>query len=142
MTGTADHDIIDEVLRYWKANIFFKNYDIQGPADRVLIYLTLYVSQCLKELFRNKTKKDGVKALYTLSLSTFNIPGDAQFELGGFFSAPESRAEADEIRAYFTQLRQELGIRLVDLVYPDETSPASKWWMCFKSRKFLNIALK
>ena len=137
----VEHDIIDETLRYFKANIFFKNYSIDGPADRVLVYLTLYVSQCLGELKKNPAKKDGTKALFTLSLKNFNIPGDANFELGGFFSAPESRADADEIRAYFVQLRQELGNRLVDLVYSGEGESLSKWWMCFSKRKFLNMKL-
>ena len=45
-------DIIEEAIYYFKANIFFKNYEIKGDADRVLIYLTLYISECLKKLQR------------------------------------------------------------------------------------------
>ena len=69
-------DIVEEAIYFFKANIFFKNYEIkvwyrkstlvtqvhncipnsttvnflQGDADRVLIYLTLYISECLKKL--------------------------------------------------------------------------------------------
>lgn len=82
-------DIIDEAVYYFKANVFFKNYEIkvrnvwlwtmflvwhrysiwnllhnlfdilwiiwyfrvfQSEADRTLIYITLYITECLKKL--------------------------------------------------------------------------------------------
>lgn len=43
-------DIIDEALAYFKPNIFFREFEIKGSADRTLIYLTLYVSECLRKL--------------------------------------------------------------------------------------------
>lgn len=46
----------------------------------------------------------------------------------------------DLLRQYLTQIRQEVALRLVPLVYTDPTKP-SKWWMCFSKRKFLNKAL-
>ncbi|KPP69089.1 actin-related protein 2/3 complex subunit 3-like [Scleropages formosus] len=47
---TKDSDIIDEAIYYFKANVFFKNYEIKNEADRTLIYITLYISECLKKL--------------------------------------------------------------------------------------------
>jgi actin related protein 2/3 complex subunit 3 len=47
-----DIDIIDEALTYFKPNIFFREYDIKGAADRTLIYLFLYITECLKRLNR------------------------------------------------------------------------------------------
>lgn len=47
---------------------------------------------------------------------------------------------ADLLRQYFLQLRQEIGLRLVPLVYTDPAKP-SKWWMCFSKRKFLGKAV-
>ena len=43
-------DVIDEALAYFKANVFFRTYEIKSDADRVLIYLTLYIQDCLKKL--------------------------------------------------------------------------------------------
>lgn len=43
-------DIIDEAINTFRANTFFKNYDIKGGADRILIYLTLYIQECLLKL--------------------------------------------------------------------------------------------
>ena len=36
-------DIIDEAISQFRANVFFKNYEVRGPADKVLIYLTVYI---------------------------------------------------------------------------------------------------
>ena len=47
---SADPDVIDEALTYFKANVFFRTYEIRSEADRVLIYLTLYITDCLKKL--------------------------------------------------------------------------------------------
>ena len=47
---SAGEDIIDEALFYFKPNIFFREYEIKGAADRTLIYLTFYISECLRKL--------------------------------------------------------------------------------------------
>lgn len=41
------YDVLDEVLSLFRANTFFRNFEIQGPADRLLIYGILWVSECL-----------------------------------------------------------------------------------------------
>ena len=41
-------DIVDETLYAFRANIFFRNFEVKGAADKLLIYLTLFVCQCLK----------------------------------------------------------------------------------------------
>ena len=71
----------------------FRNYDVQGPADRVLVYLTLYIHLCLTKI-TGKSKGDAKNALYQLAISNFSIPGDSNFTLGGFVSNPANRGEA------------------------------------------------
>ena len=51
-------DIIDECLTYFRANMFFSAFDVNGGADRLLIYLTLYAAQCIKRCQKVKDKKD------------------------------------------------------------------------------------
>ena len=41
-------DVIDEAISQFRANIFFKNYEVRGPADKVIIYLTVYIQKCLE----------------------------------------------------------------------------------------------
>ena len=129
--GNGAADIIEETLQYFKANVFFKNYEIKTPADRILIYLTLYVTECLKKLQKIATKEEAKKEMATLAILNFDIPGDAKFPLNALYGKPQDKNESDQVRAYFTQLRQELGQRLVEKVYDPATNRPSKWWICF-----------
>ena len=47
---TTDFDIVDEAIQYFRPNVLFRKYAIESDADKLLIYLTLYISQCLKRL--------------------------------------------------------------------------------------------
>jgi actin related protein 2/3 complex subunit 3 len=137
-TGAADEpDIIDEAISFFKANVLFRNYEVKGPADRVLVYLTLYISQCLTTM-GTQSKGAANQALYNLAIQNFAVPGDRNFALAGFVTNPANRGESDTIRQYMTQLRQETGKRLLDAVYATNENEPSKWWMCFSKRKFLN----
>ena len=44
------YDPLDEVLSLFRANTFFRNFEIKGPADRVLIYGILFVSDILAKV--------------------------------------------------------------------------------------------
>jgi actin related protein 2/3 complex subunit 3 len=137
--------------------VLFRNFEVKGPADRVLIYLTLYISACLQKL-PNQAKGNAEKALYQLAIENFSLPGDKAFALGGIVTNPANRQEtglqnsfhpnlflndsvSDTMRQYFTQLRQETGLRLVSKVYQNGDAVPDKWWMCFLKRKFLNKTL-
>jgi actin related protein 2/3 complex subunit 3 len=41
-------DIISEAMNYYRINIFFKNYEIKNPADRLIVFLTILLNYCLK----------------------------------------------------------------------------------------------
>merc|ERR1711865_178128 len=42
-----DEDIVDEALDKFKANVMFRNFKPQGPADLTHLYLLLFIHQCL-----------------------------------------------------------------------------------------------
>jgi actin related protein 2/3 complex subunit 3 len=153
-------DIIDETLDLFRANSLFRNFEIKGPADRILIVLILYVSDCLAKIGSSKTPPAQIEAskmLSTLSVESFAIPGDANFPLNAHYAPPASRADAgkyistkidifslflpDYLRQYLTQVRQELAARLVERLYADGTGKPSKWWMSFQKRRFMNRSL-
>ncbi|CAD5122823.1 unnamed protein product [Dimorphilus gyrociliatus] len=134
-------DIIDEALQYFKANVLFKNYEIKSPSDRTLIYITLYITECLKKLQRCGSKNEGMKEMHTLALKEFPCPGDRGFCLNAYYSAPANRNEADTMRAYFLQLRQETGLRVCERVFDNDAGKPSKWWICFVRRKFMDVSL-
>ena len=133
-------DIIDEALYYFKANVFFKTYEIQSDADRVLIYVTLYITECLKKLIRCSTREQAQQDMYSLAISRFDIPGDPGFPLNSVYARPANNEDAELLRQYLLQVRQETGLRLVERVF-DESGKPLKWWLCFARRKFMDISL-
>jgi actin related protein 2/3 complex subunit 3 len=134
-------DIIDEALYYFKANVFFKTYEIQSDCDRVLIYTTLYITECLKRLIRCSSREQALNEMYSLAISRFDIPGDPGFPLNAVYSRPATNEDAEVLRQYLLQLRQETGSRLVERVFADDSGKPSKWWLCFSRRKFMDISL-
>lgn len=82
----------------------------------MLIYLTLYISECLKKLQRVSfflndqraypltgwtsslmqcpNKNEAQKSIATLAVSSFDIPGDSGFPLNSFMAKPGNRAES------------------------------------------------
>ncbi|EDV46456.2 uncharacterized protein Dere_GG18204 [Drosophila erecta] len=132
------NDIIDESLYYWKSNIFFSTYEVKSEVDRVLIYITLYITECLKRLVHCTMKYQGQQELHRLATSSFDIPGDAGFPLNGIYTKPDN---PELMRQYFQQLRQETGIRLVEKVFDTKNGAPSKWWLSFAKKKFMGKSL-
>ncbi|KAI5365238.1 hypothetical protein Slin15195_G047740 [Septoria linicola] len=149
--GTSDLDLepshesydpLDEVLSLFRANTFFRNFEIKGPADRVLIYGILYLSEALSKIKPGQTRREAEKSVMNSALETqFAIPGDAGFPLNQMFEPPRDRNEAEVLRQYIMQMRQELAVRLLNRVYPDPNGPPSKWWLSFQKRKFMGKQL-
>jgi actin related protein 2/3 complex subunit 3 len=54
---SESYDALDEVLSLFRANTFFRNFEIQGPADRLLIYGILWVSECLGKIRPNMSAR-------------------------------------------------------------------------------------
>ncbi|TFK88940.1 actin-like protein ARPC3 [Polyporus arcularius HHB13444] len=144
LADPAEADIIDETLDLFRANSLFRNFEIKGPADRLLIILILFVSDCLAKIGASRTvpnQLEATKLLNTLAVDNFPIPGDANFPLNAHYAPPANRADAEYLRGYLTQVRQELAQRLVEKLYADGTGKPSKWWMSFQKRRFMNRSL-
>lgn len=56
--------------------------------------------------------------------NNFAIPGDPGFPLNQAFEAPRDRNEAEMLRQYMSQMRQELAARLLARVYGDGNEPS------------------
>lgn len=137
----SEYDIIEETLDLFRANSFFKNFDIKGPADRLLIYGILFVSDCLSKLNARTTYKEAVRVLNNLALDSFALPGDIGFPLNALYQHPANKNEADLLRGYLQQFRQELADRLLKRIYADDENVPSKYWLSFTRRRFMNKSL-
>ncbi|KAG6553857.1 hypothetical protein Mapa_004774 [Marchantia paleacea] len=133
-------DIIDEAINFFRANVLFRKFEVKSSADKLLIYLTLYINMALKRIEACKTEADGIKAIISLGLEKFPIPGEGGFPLGGLLTPPQSREEAELFRSYLKQAREETSGRLIERVYRPNGRP-NKWWLAFAKRKFMNIML-
>ncbi|PAV21156.1 ARP2 3 complex 21 kDa subunit [Pyrrhoderma noxium] len=144
IASTDEADILDETLDLFRANSLFRNFEIKGPADRLLIVLILFISDCLAKIGTARVPPSQIEAnktLNTLAVDNFAIPGDASFPLNSHYAAPASRVDADYLRGYLVQARQELAARLTERLYADGTGKPSKWWMSFQKRRFMNRSL-
>ena len=64
-------------------------FSLQGTADRLLIYLTLYTTDCIIKLAKSPNKNQALKDMYTLAISRFSLPGEANFPLNAVYSKPQ-----------------------------------------------------
>ena len=106
-------------MELFKPNCFFRNFEIQGPADRVIVYLILYIQECLGKLQKCMTKVDGVRAMTNHAQSSFMLPSDPSFPLGSIYQSPSTKNDQDLYQQYLIQLRHETGVRLCNRVYVD-----------------------
>ncbi|PGH21320.1 hypothetical protein AJ80_03371 [Polytolypa hystricis UAMH7299] len=137
---SESYDCVDEILSLYRANTFFRNFEIKGPADRMLIYGILFVSECLTKVKAGMVAKEAEKALINTSLDHFALPGDPAFPLNQAFEPPKDRQDAETLRHYLSQVRQEISMRLHARLYPGGVGP-SKWWLSFSKRKFMGKSL-
>lgn len=94
--GADRTDIVDEAITFFRANVFFRNFDIKSPADKLLIYLTFYINVALKRLEGCRTLAEGTKAIINLGLEKVPVPGESGFPFPGLFPLPQSHKEAGE----------------------------------------------
>ncbi|KAK8995016.1 hypothetical protein V6N11_069467 [Hibiscus sabdariffa] len=121
-------DIVDEAITFFRANVFFRNFDIKSPADKLLIYLTFYINVALKRLEGCRTLAEGTKAIINLGLEDVPVPGESGFPFPGLFVLPQSQKEAELLRNYLKQIREETSGRLLSVAYRPNGTP-NKWWL-------------
>ncbi|KAJ2898038.1 arp2 3 complex subunit [Zalerion maritima] len=134
-------DIVDEALKSFRSNIFFRNFASKGLADNLLMYCTWFISTCLTIIKPQHAKRHANRALNNLLDPNFPIPGDPDFPDNTVFNAKPNEPEAGELRKYLGCVKEAMIARLLEMVYTDpdgnEMPGPSKWWMSYSKRKFL-----
>lgn len=93
-------DIVSEAISLFRANSLFRNYEIYGPADRVLVYLILFISDCLSRIASPQgkawTPNEAHKQLQSTAVDAFALPGDPGFPINTMYDPPANRQDAGE----------------------------------------------
>jgi actin related protein 2/3 complex, subunit 3 len=145
-------DLVDECLYYFKARMMMKTFPVEGPADRVSLWLTLYLQNCMRRLSKQQqplSQSAAWSALQTLAAERQTVPGDASYPFNSMYPKPPAdaaaaKAEYDSLRDYAKQLRLEAGYRLVQRVYahPGADGGPNKFWMPFAKADLLGHMLE
>ena len=89
------------------------------------MYGIWFLSDCLTKIKPQATVKEATKDVLNLALDlNFAIPGDPTFPLNQAYEAPRDRNEAEVLRQYMGQMRQELAVRLLNRVYGNDSVPS------------------
>jgi actin related protein 2/3 complex subunit 3 len=131
---TEEEDVVDEALRLFRANLLFRNFELQGGGDRLLVYLTLFIHACLKRAAARAGKAEGARELAALAAGAHLAPGDAAWPLAQVIPAPKSAADLEALKGYLRQLRECVAARLVDRIY-GEDGAQNRHWMQYAKRK-------
>ncbi|TRY76604.1 hypothetical protein TCAL_03494 [Tigriopus californicus] len=126
VANNTDRDIVDESLELFKANIFFSSFEIKDRSDQLLVYCILYIVLCLRMIQKCATKERAVKEMFTLALEKFDLPGDAGFPLNCYYEPAKSQQDRDTLHKYLTQIRSEIGARLLERVFDPKISVDGK----------------
>ncbi len=138
---TSTHDIIDEAICLFRANILFKNYKIQGSGDKNLIYLTAFIQKCLEQMLRYPAPDQAKKVVD-------QIVADAKaYEVGqqtffmnklGLLNANCSGQEQQKLSAHLKKMTAECAKRLLEYLYrPVEGDMNRKFWLAMGKRPFM-----
>jgi len=92
-------DIIDEALTVFRANSLFRNFEIYGSADRVLVYLILFISDCLNRIGTHPqwSTNDAGKQLQSHAVDTFALPGEAGFPINQMYEKAANRMDSGSL---------------------------------------------
>jgi actin related protein 2/3 complex subunit 3 len=134
-----DLDIIDEALIYFRANVLFKNFPILGDADRLLVYITVFIQKCLEVCFNQEIDK--AKQLMK------NLVDEAEWNQNvknHFFTnlCNIKLNEVAELQTYLKNLRKEIVLRLVFVLYESDSKTLDlKYWLGFSKKKFMGYEM-
>lgn len=93
-------DIIEESIYYFRANVFLKKFEINNPIDRLLIYLTVYILECLKHINRTCViKKQAKIQMFNFAKHNFWMNNNSNTVLNFIYKRPDNKEAGLFLRA-------------------------------------------
>ena len=140
-TDTSTHDIVDEAIHLFRANILFKNYQVQGSGDRAIIYLTSFIQKCLEQMHRYPAQDQAIRVIgQIMNDAQATDCGNNTFFMNkmGMLSQAKSPAEKTKCAAQMKKMMDECSKRLLEYLYrPQEGDMNRKFWMALGKKPFM-----
>jgi actin related protein 2/3 complex subunit 3 len=136
-----DLDIIDESLIYFRANVLFKNFPIRGEADKLLVYITVFIQKCLDIISGCKEDLEQIKSQLRFLIDEAEwSPILKTHFLNNVVNIKNN--EIAELQAYLKTVRRETCSRILGVLFESEQkSTGYKYWVGFAKRKFLGYEM-
>jgi hypothetical protein len=137
-------DIVSEAIELFRFAILLKNrFDIHSSADKVLVYLIMWIQRLLNIAISAQNSLDSKEALEKVLVQsakdeTLSLPGDEQFPLNMFFLPPSNSKEKLLCSRYLTQLRIETARRMAGRLW--DSGLVSKWWTQYAEINWMGLS--
>ena len=130
-------DIIDEALIYFRANVLFRNFPVKSDADKLLIYITVFISKCLEVALSAGNDFDKAKNYMKILIDDCEwSPTLKSHFLNNLLNVQQN--EVSELQVFLKGIRKETVMRLIYLLYDSETKTLDlKYWLGYGRKKFL-----
>jgi len=130
-------DIIDEALIYFRINVLFKNFNIEGDADKLLVYIIVFIQKCLEKGNDPDIKK--AKENINKLVSTCEwIPKSENFF--NMLADSKDTSNVGNLQKYLKEIRQEVVKRLIYILFDNpSTSMDRKFWLGLGKKKFMGF---
>ena len=131
-------DIIDEAIIYFRANVLFKNFNIEGDADKPLVYITFFNQKCLEKVNdpNQQKAKENMKKLVD---QCEYVPTTENF-----FNVLVTKkdSEVPSLQKYLKTIRKETVERLTHILFEDEkTKMDYKYLVVLGKKKFMGYEM-
>ena len=127
-------DIIDEAIIYFRVNVFFKNFTIDGDADKLIVYLTVFIQKILEKA--NNPDENKAKA------NVRALVDDCEYvrKVENFFNVlvNDNPSQMESLKKYLKELRAETVDRMINILFENpETKMDSRFWIALGKKKFM-----
>ena len=139
-----EHNIVKEALTQFRAQVMFKNFMPKGGADKLLVYLTVFIQHCLRDVGRMKPadladKGKVQKVIEGLANQPVPDPdSDKDFYIYDLIEHGKSTNERGQFKKYLADLKKATGAELLGVLHHEKHGDMDlKYWLPFGRKLFI-----
>lgn len=139
--NSNNFDIIDEAIAYFRANVLFKSFSIKVDSDKLIVYLSVFISKCLNVIAESyndiKKSKELLRQLILECEWSSNLKSHF---LNSIITLTPN--EIPELQKYLKGLREETIFRLNYILFDSPGAGLDiKYWIGYHKKLFLGYEM-